>query len=605
MKKYSFLIYYKAYNKFVESIREAGVVHIVEKRKDIPEEAVDLRGRLRTADLFKNTLRALQQRHSNHKAMAPPREPIEGTEIVAMYEQLKTRQEQLNAQRQHLRKEMEMLSVWGDFDRSQIIKLKAAGQEVKFYSCRVRDFKIEWKNKFNAMEIAAAGSLVYFITLCPTGTPDEPDAERLHLPEQSLHELQAAWQETEIQAEDTERRLDEMAERYACRLKEALQQMNGHIDLSKVWLQSEKKAADSLILLEGWVPETKEAELICVLERHDVWYESREPSEEDTAIPILLKNNRFSRLFEPIGALYDLPGYYELDLTPFFAPFFLLFFGLCLGDAGYGLLLLATAMVLRSKMKPSMRPLLTLAACLGAGTAVLGTISGTFFGIPLVDVQWQWFSSFKKIMLNSDQLFNLSLVIGGVQIVFGMIVKAVGQALRYGWRHSLEAWGWLLMIPGGGGLFLMSKQIIPSPETARYICYVAIGIAGTCIFLLNTPGRNPFINIGKGLWNSYNMITGVLGDLLSYIRLFALGISGSVMGLVFNRLAISMSGDIPVVSWIVMLVILLAGHSLNIFMSGLGAFVHPMRLTFVEFYKNAGFQGNGKKYRPLKIAGDS
>jgi V/A-type H+-transporting ATPase subunit I len=309
-------------------------------------------------------------------------------------------------------------------------------------------------------------------------------------------------------------------------------------------------------------------------------------------------------LFEPIGELYDLPNYYELDLTPFFAPFFLLFFGLCLGDAGYGLLLLVAATILRGRMKPSMRPLLTLVACLGAGTVVFGTISGTFFGIPLMDMQWQWLSSLKKIMLNSDQLFTLSLIIGGVQIVFGMTVKAVGQTLRYGWRYSLEAWGWLLMIPGAGCLFLMHKQLIPFPEAARYICYVAIGIAGMCIFLLNTPGRNPFINIGAGLWNSYNMVTGILGDLLSYIRLFALGISGSVMGLVFNRLAIDMSGDIPVVSWIVMLIILLIGHSLNIFMNSLGAFVHPMRLTFVEFYKNAGFQGNGKKYRPLKITSE-
>jgi V/A-type H+-transporting ATPase subunit I len=127
-----------------------------------------------------------------------------------------------------------------------------------------------------------------------------------------------------------------------------------------------------------------------------------------------------------------------------------------------------------------------------------------------------------------------------------------------------------------------------------------LGIACLFIFILNTPKRNPLINIGAGLWNTYNMITGVLGDLLSYIRLFALGICGGVMGFVFNDLALQLSGNIPVVSQIVMLIILLIGHFLNIFMSGLGAFVHPMRLTFVEFYKNAGFEGGGKKYKPFK-----
>jgi V/A-type H+-transporting ATPase subunit I len=128
-----------------------------------------------------------------------------------------------------------------------------------------------------------------------------------------------------------------------------------------------------------------------------------------------------------------------------------------------------------------------------------------------------------------------------------------------------------------------------------------LSLAGLLIFIFNTPKRNPLINIGAGLWNTYNMVTGILGDLLSYIRLFALGICGGVMGFVFNDLAMQLSGDIPVVSQIVMLIILLAGHSLNIFMSGLGAFVHPMRLTFVEFYKNAGFEGGGKKYKPFKI----
>ncbi|MBP6610449.1 MAG: ATPase, partial [Paludibacter sp.] len=124
-------------------------------------------------------------------------------------------------------------------------------------------------------------------------------------------------------------------------------------------------------------------------------------------------------------------------------------------------------------------------------------------------------------------------------------------------------------------------------------------IGGLLIFILNDVKRNPLVNVGAGLWDSYNMATGLLGDVLSYIRLFALGISGAVMGFVFNDLAIQLSGDIPVVSHIIMIIIMLIGHGINIFMSGLSAFVHPMRLTFVEFYKNSGFEGGGKKYSPF------
>ena len=132
------------------------------------------------------------------------------------------------------------------------------------------------------------------------------------------------------------------------------------------------------------------------------------------------------------------------------------------------------------------------------------------------------------------------------------------------------------------------------------LVYLLLAVAGLLVFVLNNLRRNVVVNIGAGLWDTYNMVTGLLGDVLSYIRLFALGISGSVLGLVFNDLAMNMSGDIPVLKQVIMLVILLFGHGVNLFMSGLGAFVHPMRLTFVEFYKNSGFEGGGKKYNPLR-----
>ena len=118
------------------------------------------------------------------------------------------------------------------------------------------------------------------------------------------------------------------------------------------------------------------------------------------------------------------------------------------------------------------------------------------------------------------------------------------------------------------------------------------------IYIFNTPGRNPLINIGAGLWDTYNMATGILGDVLSYIRLFALGLAGGMLGQAFNNLAGMVKGD-SFITWIPFVLILLFGHVLNILMSSLGAFVHPLRLTFVEYFKNAGYEGKGEKYNPL------
>ncbi len=602
MKKYSFLIYYKTYNEFLESIRQAGVVHVVEKQKGVPDEATDLRSRLATSDSLKNTIRLLQRRLSEQKDVTVrPLDPtVNAAEVLAEHERLRASEEQLTAQRQGLQKEIDNMSVWGNFDSEMIQKLEKAGRRIKFYSCREREFQADWVDKFDAVEVAHVGTIIYFITVTSPELGEEPDAEKMRISDRSLGQLEAALRESESQTTEMQKQFDTMAAEHLNNLKEMQRQLLENIDLGKVHLQTEKRADENLILLEGWVPEVKEPELIRTLETQDVYYIGKTPAKDDNSVPILLKNNWFARLFEPIGELYDLPNYHELDLTPLFAPFYMLFFGLCLGDAGYGVLLLLVALIARPRVKASLKPIVSLVAILGAATMICGTIAGTFFGIPLLDVQWPWLTSFKKFMLNSDQMFNLALILGGVQIFFGMFVKAVGIVRRNGWAYSLETWGWLLLILGGGALYLASEKALLPPDTARYLCYAVLGISGVLIFILNTPGRNPLINVGTGLWNTYNMVTGVMGDLLSYIRLFALGICGGVMGFVFNDLAMQMSGNIPVVSQIVMLLILLAGHSLNIFMSGLGAFVHPMRLTFVEFYKNSGFEGGGKKYKPFK-----
>jgi V/A-type H+-transporting ATPase subunit I len=190
----------------------------------------------------------------------------------------------------------------------------------------------------------------------------------------------------------------------------------------------------------------------------------------------------------------------------------------------------------------------------------------------------------------------LALIIGVVQIIFGMILKVANLWKQAGFSAALSTIGWLVLIVGGGACYGLSMKGVD----VTIPTYAVAIIAGLLIFVLNDVRRNPVINVFSGLWDSYNMLTGLLGDTLSYIRLFALGISGAVLGLVFNDLAMNMSGDIPVVKQIIMLVILLFGHSVNLFMAGLGSFVHPMRLTFVEFYKNAGFEGGGKKYQPFK-----
>jgi V/A-type H+-transporting ATPase subunit I len=168
-----------------------------------------------------------------------------------------------------------------------------------------------------------------------------------------------------------------------------------------------------------------------------------------------------------------------------------------------------------------------------------------------------------------------------------------------GFVYSLPMIGWIFLILGGGTLFLAHK--LNPVFNIKIPSYIVIGIWGVLVFFFSNP-KNIFASIGEGIWSVYTMATGRLGDLLSYIRLFALALSSSILGYVFNDLALQvLHGGVPVVSQLFFVVLLLFGHGINISLAALGSFVHPMRLTFVEFYmNNAGFTGGGKEYKPFK-----
>ncbi|HNZ86006.1 MAG TPA: V-type ATPase 116kDa subunit family protein, partial [Paludibacteraceae bacterium] len=303
-------------------------------------------------------------------------------------------------------------------------------------------------------------------------------------------------------------------------------------------------------------------------------------------------------VFEFIGSLYELPNHKELDLTPFFAPFYMLFFGFALGDAGYGLLIVIAATVLKFK-KPAMKSILTLAQFLGISTVIFGALTGTLFGINLMNVDIAWLQNAKQYMINTDKMFTLALALGTIQILFGMVLKVVNLSMAKGFAYAYSTIGWLILIIGLGANYFLTQLQAYTPQSSTYIQYGVLSISGALILLFNNPKRNILMNFLAGLWDVYGMLTGLIGDLLSYIRLFALGVSSAILGFVFNELAMSLRPDNIILGPIVMIIILVLGHGMTIFMSALGAFVHPIRLTFVEFYKNAGFVGGGKAYKPF------
>jgi V/A-type H+-transporting ATPase subunit I len=181
-----------------------------------------------------------------------------------------------------------------------------------------------------------------------------------------------------------------------------------------------------------------------------------------------------------------------------------------------------------------------------------------------------------------------------------MVVKAICSTEQLGFKENIANWGWTLLIVGGLIVTILGLTVLPQEVFKWTLISVAV-ISALGIYIFNTPGRNPLINIGAGLWDTYNVVTGILGDVLSYIRLYALGLAGGMLGAAFNNLGNMILGDgSNLILWIPFILILILGHTLNLGMSALGSFVHPLRLSFVEYFKNAGYEGKGTLYQPFK-----
>ena len=602
MKKLTFLVYHKEYEEFLNSLRELGVVHIVEKQQGAADNT-ELQENIRLFNRLAATLKLLQnQKHEKNAVIATEGgTATRGMQVLDEVDALQTEHGKLSQQLQSYAKEKEVLEVWGNFEPTGIQKLKDAGYIIGFYSCSEGNYKEEWETEYNAMIVNRISSKVFFVTVTKAGQEVDLDVEQAKLPAYSLSRLEALYDTTEQAIEGNEKKLVALSETDIPSLKAALKELQSQIEFSKVVLSSEQTAGDKLMLIEGWAPAYSKVEIEAYLNDAHVYYEITDPMPGDN-VPIRLNNKGFFAWFEPICKLYMLPKYNELDLTPFFAPFFMVFFGLCLGDSGYGLFLFlgATAYrLLAKKVTPSMKSIISLIQVLSASTFFCGLLTGTFFGANIYDLDWPIVQRLKHaVLMDNNDMFRLSLILGVIQILFGMVLKAVNQTIQFGFKYAIATIGWIILLVSTAVSALFSSSELLSMGGTAY--KVVLCISGAMIFLFNTPGKNIFMNIGLGLWDSYNMVTGLLGDVLSYVRLFALGLSGGILAGVFNSLAVGMSPDNVIAGPIVLVLIFVIGHAINMFMNVLGAMVHPMRLTFVEFFKNSGYEGGGKEYKPFK-----
>ena len=563
MTRYDFVLLSSGKDGFIDALSALGVMDITRSARPVDEHSAGLLSRIEAVD-------------ANISRIS------KGTD-----EHLK----ELELSLRSLQNEAESAARWGDFDRA---KLDALGLPVRFYCIPEKKFDPAWEELYAIAETARERGKVWFVVIGEADIPAEP----LPVPSKTFTEYEREIAGQEAAVNEYKDKLESLKSTLP-ELKADAARLRSELGVYLASVGGESAADGELTVFEGFAPETEKERLAKAFDELDcVWY-SAEATVEDNP-PIKLKNNKFVRQFELLTDMYGRPDYNEFDPTPYISVFFLLFFAMCMGDAGYGLLLIIGGILLRKV--GSMKNLAPLVTILGVGTFVVGIVMHTFFGVDISALPWvpSWL---KAVMITGtiagfEAQMVLALVIGVVHLCLAMVVKTVYATRNRGFLGSLGVWGWTLLIVGGvivGALALFS--ILP-PEVTKWTV-IALGVLSALgIFLFNDIHRNPLKNIGSGLWETYNTVTGLLGDVLSYLRLYALGLAGGMLGKAFNDIATMTLGD-GGFGWIPFIVILLLGHTLNLSMCCLGAFVHPLRLNFLEFFKNSGYDGKGRKYDPL------
>ena len=607
MTKYSFVLLSGEKEGFLEQLQELGVVDISRSVKPVDQASHEMMARASKARKVIETLEALDySKDADYEAVAKTTISIEGDPVTFVEESI-ARLADLKNSLGNSEKQMKARLPWGDYDRKAVEGLSALGYRVRYYRIDKKKFDESWISEYALQVVSEDEKNIWFVTVSPAGEEYSFPVAETAAPEGTFAEAKSEAENIAAEIVNCKAGLLN-AKDYIPAIKESLNSELVSLDRYLADGAGQSAAEDLVTVFTGFAPEENDAELAAKFDEMGVLYLKDKAVEEDNP-PIKLKNNWFTRQFESFTGMYGMPVYSEFDPTSIVAPFYLLFFAMCLGDAGYGIVLLLFGLMLnKGWVKFAMfEGLGNIISILGAGTIVVGTVLGTFFGMSLYEAAWvpQWLKSCMivgEVEVPGMGMFNvqmlLALAIGVFHICLAMTVKAIGYTKRFGFRQNLSSWGWLLLIVGGLITAILAAGKFISPEATKWVVIVIGTLSALGIYIFNTPGRNPLMNIGAGLWDTYNMATGILGDVLSYIRLFALGLAGGMLGQAFNNLAEMVRGD-NFLTWLPFVLILLFGHVLNILMSSLGAFVHPLRLTFVEYFKNAGYEGKGEKYNPL------
>jgi len=579
-------------------LQHTGVVHlepVVPLAGDAEKETSAALAHLRRIGQIEQAV----SRYSRHEKRIPVDCPDEL--LVAYAEETLAALQETRNRRQVLERLADELAPWGDFDLAGLRRLEENGAVVQRWRMdRKKRADLEIPEGVFTETVSVKPSPLFF-TISLHGAIDIPGASLLPLPEMRLADARLELEKLQAAEETLAGRLAGIA--FLADVLKA--QLTAALNKAAYLVQMGTLHAEAYLFgLQGWIPADQASEFLKQVEAEalPLQVETREalPDEEP---PVLLRNNWFIRRIEPLLKLYGNPKYRDLDPSYFFAPFMILFFGVCLSDAGYGLVFYIVAHMIGRRWGEKVEGLplvIKLCKAFAISTVIIGILTGSVFGYNFDERSWILLDV--AVGVGDPMLFFYMAL--GLGVVHLSLSYLLGMAQDAFWYERLQKVGLLFTL--WGGVLLVVRNVwfaLPSDAFHAPITYggwgiLVVGLLLTLLFASND--RNWGIRLGLGLWNLYGL-TGLVGDLLSYARLFGLGIATGAIASVMNQLALMvLEAAGPVLGIPFAVIIIILGHTFNLALSILGSTVHSARLHFVEAFKSF-FGGGGTEYKPFKI----
>ena len=541
-------------------------------------------------------------------------EDYDSTSIIEKIRTVEERGKKLVSRRNHLQSQLESLLPWESLEipleslslPKRVILWTGILPEKEFPSPPPWEYLT-----LHVEEVNRVGKSVFVLVAFPSSEREEIESflKEIHFERISLEGFQGrpleAIERIELEMESLEREKERLLQEGRSLLSE-LPKLKVLYDHSINLLNQRNALNEGLFtrrtfLIEGWVRRGDLKRIRRFLENFETVSFSEVLPYPGENPPVELRNQKIFKPFEVVTELYGMPHPSELDPTPLLAPFFAIFFGLCLTDAGYGILLSLFAYLLLRKF-PRGRRFFQLFLFSGLVTTVMGAITGGWFGDGFDRIPLPILQSFKNSLVLFDPLKTpmvfllIACGLGYLQVNFGLLVGLYKNILKKAYEDSIFGQvPWLLLL-NSLLIWILSRIGILPVHLGRVASFIALGSALTILLFSDRSSRNPLVRLAFGFLSLYG-ITSYAADVLSYVRLLALGLVTGILAMVVNILA-DLATGIPIIGVLLAVLILIGGHLFNLALNSLGAFVHTLRLQFVEFFPKF-YQGNGRPFKPF------